>query len=338
MVCEKMGKLNNEELKKLLSCIRKNPKVTVPPMAGFDSGVHRLGEKYVVISTDPCTGVPEKWFGWLLINYAASDVALFAAKPEFCTINLLGPLGTEPKVFQEVMRQACGAADELDMAIVTGHTGTYSGLSKLVGVCTAYGTVQPEKLITPGNAKAGDLILCTKPVGLETAVNFSLTNKALSRKMFSAERTEELAKLVSMQSCVKEALQLAQLGGVHAMHDATEGGLTAALNEVAEASHLGFQMEFEKVPVSPEALKLKPVFKLSDDQMLSMSSTGTIIAGVDPQSKGRVEDSLSENGCQASFIGEFTENKNRVLAKDKKKTFFPEAADDPYAMILSGKV
>jgi len=84
-----MGKLPNKELKALLSCIKKDSRVVIPPMVGYDSGVHLLDGKYVVIATDPCTGVPEEWFGWLLINYAASDVALSGAKPEFCTINLL---------------------------------------------------------------------------------------------------------------------------------------------------------------------------------------------------------------------------------------------------------
>ena len=59
-------------------------------MVGYDSGVHLFDGKYMVVATDPCTGVPEEWFGCLLINYAASDVALSGAKPEFCTINLLG--------------------------------------------------------------------------------------------------------------------------------------------------------------------------------------------------------------------------------------------------------
>jgi hydrogenase maturation factor len=181
-----MGKLSNPELQKLLSCIKKDTRVIVPPMAGYDSGVHLIGDNYVVVSTDPCIGVPEEWFGWLLIHYAASDVALFGAKPEFCTINLLGPVLTKPQAFQTAMEQACNAADELDMAIVTGHTGTYDGFSKLTGVCTAYGTVQPEKLITPGNAKSGDLILCTKTLGLETVVNFSLTHKALAQWLFGA--------------------------------------------------------------------------------------------------------------------------------------------------------
>ena len=85
-----MGKLHSAELKKLLSCIKKDSRVVIPPMVGYDSGVHLLGDKYVVVASDPCIGVPEEWFGYLLVNYAASDLALSGAKPEFCTINLLG--------------------------------------------------------------------------------------------------------------------------------------------------------------------------------------------------------------------------------------------------------
>jgi hydrogenase expression/formation protein HypE len=332
-----MGKLTTEELKKLLSCIRRDSRVVVPPQVGFDAGVHLLGDKYLVVATDPCVGVPEEWFGFLLVNYAASDMALFGAKPEFCTITLMGPRKTLPEEFQTTMKQICGAADELNMAIVRGHTGTYDGISELVGVCTAYGTVIPEKLITPAKAKPKDLILCTKPIGLETAVNFAIMRKNLAKKLFGTEQKEKLAQQVPMQSCVKEALQLAETGSAHAMHDATEGGLVGALNEFAEASELGFRIEFDKLPIMPEVRILKDAFGLSDEQMLAMSSTGTILAAVDPKAKGKAEETLHRNGLQACFIGEFTRSKNRVLAKDKKETCFPQFAEDPYSRILSGK-
>jgi hydrogenase maturation factor len=332
-----MGKLAPKELQKLLNCIKTNQQIIIPPMAGYDSGVHLLGDKYVVVSTDPCTGVPEEWFGWLLINYAASDVALFGAKPEFCTINLLGPMETGAEVFQSAMKQACNAADELGIAIVTGHTATYSSISKLVGVCTAYGTVKPEKLITPAKAEAADYILCTKTLGLETLVNFSLTHKTLAKKLFGAEQAEKLTEQVHLQSCVKEALQFAEITGVHAMHDATEGGLISALNEVAEASKLGFRIEYKKIPISPQMHKLQEHFGLSDEQVLAASSTGTILASVAPQAKDEVKQVLHKIGVDASFLGTFTKNKSRVLAKKLKDTPFPKAAEDPYGKILSGK-
>jgi hydrogenase maturation factor len=311
-----MGKLPPEELTKLLSCIRKDSRVIIPPMVGYDSGVHLFDGKYMVVATDPCTGVPEEWFGWLLINYAASDVALSGAKPEFCTINLLGPKSTKLETFQKIMNQTCTAADELDIAIVRGHTGMYAGLSDLLGVATVYGGVQLEKLITPANARPGDLIFCTKSLGLETITNFAITRKALAQQLFGADQQENASKQVYLQSCVHEALQLARTGLVHAMHDATEGGFVSALNELAEASKVGFNVNWEKIPISKEMLALQSHFKLTDVQLLATSSTGTILAAVDPQNQEKIKDALSQNGLSSYFIGEFKENKERTLIKN----------------------
>ena len=330
----KMGKLSAENLKQLLSYIKKDSRVIVPPLAGFDSGVHLMGNRYVVVSTDPCIGVPEEWFGWLLIHYAASDVALFGAKPEYCTIILMGPPSTDPCIFNKVMKQAGQAADELEMAIVTGHTGTYKGLSTLVGVCTAYGEVSKEKLITPGGAEPKDLILCIKPIGMETAVNFSLTHKRAAEGLFGAEMAKKMTDYVAEQSCVKEALLLAEIDGVHAMHDTTEGGLVAALNEMASASNVGFRIEFEKILILEEALKLQKCFQLSDKQVLALSSTGTILASVDPKVKEEVRAVLSEKGVKAGFIGSFTKNMKTVLIKEGTESSFPKDAIDPYEKIM----
>jgi hydrogenase maturation factor len=332
-----MGKLSNRELKKLLSCIKKDSRVIIPPMVGYDSGVHRVDGKYLVVASDPCTGVPEEWFGYLLVNYAASDVALSGARPEFCTINLLGPRSTKLELFQKVMKQTCRAADELGIAIVRGHTGRYDSLSDLVGVATVYGKARLEKLITPGNAKPGDLILCTKPLGLETVTNFSLTQKKLAQELFGAYQQEKLSKQVRMQSCVREAQQLAETGVVHAMHDATEGGFVAALNELAEASGVGFRVDWEKIPLPKEVLTLQNYFNLTDEQVLAMSSTGTVLAAVDPQAQEKVNAALRQSGLTASFLGEFTENKGRVMVKLGKEMSFPEVPDDPYGLIVSGR-
>lgn len=330
-----VGKLATEELKKLLRCIKKHPKVIIPPAPGFDSGVQIMNENdCLVVSTDPCIGVPEKWFGWLLIHYAASDVALFGAKPEFCTITLLGPPSTKANTFIKIMEQVCAVADELNMTVVTGHTGTYDGLSTLVGTCTAYGTVSKDRLITPGGAKAGDYIICTKQIGLETVVNFVLTHKALAESLFGVARTYVLQSLVNMQTCVKEAHFLAGIGGVHAMHDTTEGGLVAALNEMAESSNLGFVVDSEKLPILKEAQILQTQFNLSQRELFSISSTGTLLAAIDPKTKDQALQELLKQGIDASFIGTFTKNKKRLIQRGKKKTVFPKMTEDPYAKIM----
>lgn len=333
-----MGKLSTNALRDLLRFIKKTPDLIVPPLPGFDAGVHEIGDNMcVVIATDPCLGVPREWFGWLLIHYSASDVALFGAQPRFCTVNLLGPPKTRKTIFEKVMEQACKAAEEIGMSIVTGHTGTYEGLSTLVGTCTAYGFIEKDKLITPGGAQPGDYLLCTKPVGLETLVNFVLTHRGLARKLFGRERTRELGEQVVMQTCVEEALALARTGSVSAMHDATEGGIVTALNEMADASNVGFSLDFAKFPLLPETQKLAEHFHLTWKQTISMSSTGTLLATVSPHKKDEVIKALSGKRF-TNIIGFFSESEKRLIKYRGKKAKFPRKADDPYAKIFASIV
>jgi len=39
-----MGKLGLKDLQKLLRCIKADNRVVIPPTAGYDSGVHLLGD------------------------------------------------------------------------------------------------------------------------------------------------------------------------------------------------------------------------------------------------------------------------------------------------------
>jgi hydrogenase expression/formation protein HypE len=137
---------------------------------------------------------------------------------------------------------------------------------------------------------------------------------------------------------VNEALALAEIPGVHALHDATEGGLTNALNEMAEASNVGFRVKFEELPIIPEMNELEKRFALTLYQVLSISSTGMIIAAVEKQAQTIVQETLRKQGVPVSFIGTFTKSKNRVLEWRNGLTSFPRVADDPYGKILSSKV
>jgi len=330
-----VGKLETRNLRELLRCINKTSQVIVPPTSGFDSGVHKIGDdKCIVISTDPCIGVPTEWFGWFLIHYAASDVAVFGAKPQYATINLLAPLGTRIAIFEKVMRQACKTADELQVVIITGHTGTYDGLSTLVGTCTAYGIVRQSDLVTPAGAKPGDYLVCAKPLGFETLANFALTKKKLAIRLFGQKQARLLAKEVKMETCVNEALALAKTGGVSAMHDATEGGFVAALNEMADASNVGFTVDFAELPILPELKKLAEHFELNWQQVLATSSTGTLLAAVSPSRREKVMEILSKLQLGGKVVGVIVEGKRRSIRLDGEDVDFPETADDPYAEIL----
>jgi len=334
-----MGKLSTMGLKAVLSCIKSEPKVIVPPTVGLDSGVHEItDDTCMVITTDPCLGVPLEWFGWLLVHYAASDVAVFGAKPEYAAINLLGPIKTRPNVFKKIMQQTCEAANELGINIITGHTGTYDELATIIGTCTAYGFVQKNKLITPSGAKPHDYIICIKPIGLETVVNFALINRLQAKELFGSKTVLSIAAQIKMQTCVREALLLAGVEGVSAMHDATEGGFLMALNEIADASRLGFRIDFSKLPITRELQIMIRHFHLSRRQVMSASSAGTLLAAVSPRAKNEVMRSLLGRGVMVKPVGVFTKNKERIIAYDGKKCKFPLRPVDPYVKIIGTRL
>jgi len=330
-----VGKLSPESLREVLGCIHETVDVVVPPTPGFGAGVHKIGDDLlVVVATDPCIDAPQEHFGWLLINYSASDVAVFGVRPRFCTVNLLGPPGTKSSMFKKAMEQACAAAEELGMRIVTGHTGTYAGVSSLTGTCTAYGFSRESRVITPAGAKPNDLLIVTKPLGLETVVNFVLTRRSLAEALFGPTRVAALLKKVRSQTCVEEALSLAEVG-VSAMQDATEGGFAAALNELADASHVGFLVDFEHLPVPPELNTLADNLQLSRREILSASSTGTLLAAVPSSNRKDAIDSLRKLGIDAKTAGVFTRDRRRILAFEGREAAFPTKAKDPYTRILT---
>jgi hydrogenase maturation factor len=134
---------------------------------------------------------------------------------------------------------------------------------------------------------------------------------------------------------VKEVLALSKIRGVHAMHDAAEGGLVAALNEIGEVSKRGFSLDFTKVPVPNEIYILARQFRLSVDELMSMSSTGTLIVSLEPGTVPRVLRRLSELNVPASVVGTFSASKRRIVKDQLGERQFPTRAQDPFSKICA---
>ena len=112
----------------------------------------------------------------------------------------------------------------------------------------------------------------------------------------------------------------------------------SALNELADASELGFQLKKEKILIRPETRILQKHFELSEDELFSMSSAGSLLVAIDPKDKDYIIKKMGKLGVTSSFVGKFTRNKDRVIFENNKKASFPQIAVDPYNKILSGKV
>jgi hydrogenase expression/formation protein HypE len=171
---------------------------------------------------------------------------------------------------------------------------------------TGLGIIPTGVDIAPGNAKPGDLILVSGTLG-DHGIAIMSVREGLQ---FESEIRSDTAPLNGL---VAEMLAVSR--EIHCLRDATRGGLSAVLNELALASNVGIEFEEKTVPVRPEVnaacemLGLDPFY---------IANEGKLVAFVPEAEAEKVLESMHQNeyGKEAAIIGRVTEeHPGLVVAK-----------------------
>jgi hydrogenase expression/formation protein HypE len=300
--------------------------VILGPSAGVDGAVLDFGSKNAIVSMDPITGAVER-IGWLAINVNANDVATFGVEPAFFFSTLMLPENADSKIIETISSQMHNAAKDLGIAIVGGHCESTPGLAHPIVVGCIMGLTEKGKYVTAAGAKAGDKLILTKSAGIEgTAILASDREEQLS-KILSAETLECAKHFYRQISVVKDALTAYRAGGVHAMHDPTEGGILNGVHEMADAAGLGARIFEEKITVEPETAKICRFYEIDPLQLIS---SGALLISADPKAADQIIEALSKEHIYANVIGEFnpTPNKRILVHKDDSAEMLPRPASD----------
>ncbi|WP_449241055.1 AIR synthase family protein [Desulfoscipio gibsoniae] len=281
-----------------------NQEVIVGPRMGVDAAILKIGDRFMAVAEDPIfpgpTTSPED-FGWITVHIGASDVAVTGIKPRFMTYSLLIPPETSEEYISRLVRSISASARELGIAIVGGHTGFYGAVTvPTIGGITVWG--MGREYITPAGARVGDAVLITKGAAIEAA---ALLGSELGGSLREAGVAEELIERAAGRireiTVVEDAILAAACGGVHAMHDATEGGLARGLWEVAQASGVGLRIRRPAV-ILPEDIKaVCSHFQLNPFEVIS---EGTLVLTVHPERAEVVLNAYQRAGLAAAVIGE----------------------------------
>ena len=307
-----LGKLPIEELKKLLSIIyREDGSIILGPNVGEDAALIDLGSKVLVVHADPITGAIEN-IGWLSVNVAANDVATRGARPRWLVTVMLLPEGTGTETVEEIARQVRRAADRIGVVVVGGHTELTPRLDRPILVTTAFGVAEKDKVVYTAKAQPGDILILTKGAGIEgTAIIAREFRQMLEGKVESSV-LERASRFIWEISVVEEAMTAVEAGGVHAMHDATEGGVLGAIQEMAMASRLSARVFEDSIPVRRETLEICRVLGVDP---LKLVSSGTLLIAVQPSHAARVIEALKNAGREAAVIGRLEEGEGVVLVR-----------------------
>ena len=276
------GKVPLEFLEMLLAkYARPDDRLVAGPRVGEDVAVIDMGERYLVVKTDPITFATDQ-IGWYTVNVNANDIATSGARPLWMLNTVLLPeRGTTAGDVDAIFRQLYDACEQLDITLVGGHTEVTWGLDRPIVVGVLIGEVAPEKLITTSGAQVGDKVLLVKEIPIEaTAIIAREKATELGQRGYSQ------ALLRKAQNClydpgisvVRVAALAAEHPGVHAMHDPTEGGLATGLHEMALAAGTGLCLYADRVPILPEGKLLCAEYDLDP---LGAIASGALIVAVD---------------------------------------------------------
>jgi len=246
-----VAKFSPSDLAQVLSKLPLQPaneNVLVGYDLADDAGVFRLREDVALVQTvDFFTPVADDPFiyGQIAAINSLNDIYAMGAVPITALSIVCYPQKEELDVLGEILRGGQSAMNEAGVVIIGGHTVDDAEIK--IGYAVT-GLVEPSRVITNAQAKPGDLLILTKPIGT------GVISTGIKRNIASERAVE--AAMKAMTTSAASASDEMQKAGAHACTDITGFGLLGHAFEVARASNVTLVIESARVPLLPDVLDL----------------------------------------------------------------------------------
>ncbi|HEY5518751.1 MAG TPA: hydrogenase expression/formation protein HypE [Cellulomonas sp.] len=216
-----------------------------------DAAVVTVAGTRIAFTTDSYVVSPLRFpggdIGELAVNGTINDLAMMGAQPLAISLAFIIEEGLPLEELAEVTASAARAATAAGASIVTGDTKVVGrGAADRLFVNTAgIGVIPAGVAPAADRALPGDVVLVSGPIGLHGVAIMSV-REGLEFEVEIVSDTQALNTLV--------AAMLAVEPDVHVLRDPTRGGLSSALNEIAETSRVGMVLDESTIPV-PDAVQ-----------------------------------------------------------------------------------
>ena len=325
-----LGKLPAKLLKELLERhTRPDASVLVGPGIGEDATVIDMGDRCLVAKTDPITFATDE-IGWYAVHVNANDVACCGARPRWFLATLLLPeRDTTRELVEEIFAQMAAACEELGVTLCGGHTEITHGLDRPIVIGQMLGDVGRDAFVRGSGARAGDVIILTKGIAVEGTALIAREKAAALEGVMDEEELRSCAKFLRDPgiSVVEDARLALEAGGVHALHDPTEGGVATGLQELAEAAGLGLLVDRERLPILPQCALMCRHLGLDP---LGLIGSGSLLIAAREDRAAAIIAKLTNAGIAAAAIGDLVsaDQGRKLRASDGTLEPLPEFARD----------
>lgn len=229
--------------------IPSDPNLIVGIETADDAGVYRLSDTLALVQTvDFFTPIVDDPFDYGRISALNSlnDVWAMGGVPiTALAVTCFPKKGVEFSILGEIMRGGLAVLKENGVALVGGHSVDNQQI--MFGYAVT-GTIDPRRVVTNRDAREGDALILTKPIGtgvISTGIKFG-----------KADDEAVSASLQTMLLSGREAARMMTDAGAHAATDVTGFALMGHAWEMARASGVTFEIDSACVPLIPGALEL----------------------------------------------------------------------------------
>ncbi len=225
------------------------PELLVGIETSDDAAVYQLSDDIAVVATTdffmPIVDDPYD-FGRIAATNAISDVYAMGARP-IMALALVGmPVGVlSPATIGRILEGGAAAAGAAGIPIAGGHS--IDSVEAIYGL-VALGVIHPGRVRTNRSARAGDLLVLGKPLGVGI-LSAALKKGALDEGGYAA-------MIASTTQLNTPGPDLAGIDGVHAMTDVTGFGLAGHAIEMARGSGCAIRLVWAAVPLLPGVREL----------------------------------------------------------------------------------
>jgi hydrogenase expression/formation protein HypE len=277
-----------------------------------DASVFDIGGQRLALTTDSYVVRPIFFpggdLGSLAVHGTVNDLAMAGARPLYLTSAFIIEEGLPMETLWKITTSMQQAAQNAGVQIITGDTKVVDkGKGDGLFINTAgIGILEHQLKIAPQSVQPGDAILVNGDLGRH-GMAIMAVREGLSFESAIESDSAPLAEAV---------LQLLRAGiEIHCLRDATRGGLTSVLNEIAEAANLTLHVEEKLIPVREDVRAACEILGLDP---LQVACEGRFAAFVPERDADRALEILraGPSGAGACRIGQVSDQRSpKVLLK-----------------------
>ncbi|WP_461809872.1 AIR synthase-related protein [Faecalimonas sp.] len=292
-----------------------------PSVEEMCSGIS-IPNGYQTIFTNVTLYGNEKDIAMFAFAQALNDLYTRGALPIGVNLNILLPPYAYESRLKSMVEFAEQIAEKQNIQILNVKTQVSPVITKAVVTVVGVGMLKEGELIQSSMGKANQDIVMTKWIAVEGILRIVREKREELEQRFVPAFMSQI-NLLEQNLFADKELKLAQNYGVSAMHQITDGGILAALWNMAEASEIGVEVDLKKIAIKQEVIEICEYFHLNPYQM---TSAGSVLLMLDHGKE--LVDLLVKNGIQAEVIGRSTATKERVIFNQEEKRYIDRPAQD----------